>query len=57
MATKRHTIHLDIDDLRTLTRLARAETKLVGSRVTAAGIIRRTIKEYLRTVRRGATGR
>ncbi len=48
MAIKRHTLHLDEQDMRALGRLARAETKATGIRVTAAGIIRRLIKEYLK---------
>ena len=38
-----------MQDMKALTRLARMETKATGIRVTAAGIIRRMIKEYLRT--------
>ena len=47
-AIKRHTIHLDVADMRTLTRLARAEAKATGISVTAAGIIRRLNKRHLR---------
>ena len=48
MAIKRQTLHLDEQDMKALARLARGETKATGIRVTAAGIIRRLIKEYLR---------
>ena len=49
MAIKRHTLHLDTQDMKALTRIAREETKGTGIRVTSAGIVRRLIKEYLRT--------
>ena len=48
MAIKRHTLHLDEQDMKALARIARGETKATGIRVTAAGIVRRLIKEYLR---------
>ena len=48
MAIKRHTLHLDEQDMKALARIARGETKTTGIRVTAAGIVRRLIKEYLR---------
>ena len=48
MAIKRHTLHLDEQDMKVLARLARAEAKATGIRVTAAGILRRLIKEYLK---------
>jgi hypothetical protein len=41
-------LRLDPKDVRALERLARQETVRTGSRVTAAAIIRRLIKEYLR---------
>jgi len=47
MAIRRHTLHLDDTDMKALARIARAETKKTGSRVTAARIVRRIIKEYL----------
>lgn len=47
MALKRHTQHLDVQDLKTLARIAQQETKATGIHVTAAGIVRRLIKEYL----------
>ena len=50
MAMVRHTVHLDSTDMKALARLARAETKATGNRVTAAGIIRRLIRTYLREV-------
>jgi hypothetical protein len=48
MAIKRHTLHLDTQDLKALTKLARQETRATGVYISAAGIIRRMIKEYLR---------
>ncbi len=48
MAIKRHTLHLDTQDLKALTKLARRETKATGVYISAAGIIRRMIKEHLR---------
>ena len=53
MAIKRHTLHLDDVDMKALARLARAETKKTGSRVTAAGIIRRLIKQHLARTDKG----
>jgi len=47
MAIKRHTLHLDQQDMKALGRLARQETKATGIRVTAAGMVRRLIKEFL----------
>jgi hypothetical protein len=49
MAIKRHTLHLDDADMKALTRLARAETKATGIRVTAAGVVRRLIKMHLQS--------
>jgi hypothetical protein len=49
MAIERHTLHLDTQDLKTLTKLARQETKATGVYISAAGMIRRMIKEYLKT--------
>ncbi len=51
MAIKRHTLHLDEQDMKALARIARAETKATGIRVTAAGVVRRLIKEYLKNKR------
>lgn len=51
MAMKRRTLDLDDQDMEALARLAKAETKATGIRVTAAGIIRRLIKEYLKAQR------
>ncbi len=45
---KRTSIQLDMQDMKALTRIARKETKDTGIRVTAAGIVRRLIKEFLR---------
>ncbi len=50
MAIKRRTLHLDEQDMKALARLARAETKATGIRVTSAGIIRRLIKKYLKAL-------
>jgi hypothetical protein len=51
MTIKRHTLHLDEADMKALARLAREETKATGIRVTAAGMVRRLIKEKLRTAK------
>ena len=48
MALKRTSIQFDPQDMKVLDRIARQETKATGIRVTAAGIVRRLIKEYLR---------
>jgi hypothetical protein len=48
MTIKRHTLHLDEADMKALARLADKESKQTGIRVTAAGMIRRLIKEHLR---------
>ena len=50
MAIKRRTLHLDEQDMKALARIARAEAKATGIRVTAAGIVRRLIKEYLKAL-------
>ena len=44
---KRTSLHLDNRDLRTLDRLAKAETQRTGSRVSASQIVRRLIREFL----------
>ena len=49
MTIERHTLHLDTQDMKALAKLAQRETKATGIRVTAAGMVRRLIKEYLRT--------
>ncbi len=41
-------LHLDAADMKALSRLSRAETKATSIRVTAAGLVRRLIKNYLR---------
>ncbi len=46
---KRTSIQLDGQDMKVLARIAAQETRETGIRVTAAGIVRRLIKEYLRT--------
>jgi hypothetical protein len=48
MTIKRTTLHLDMQDMKTLAKLAQRETRETGIRVTAAGMVRRLIKEYLR---------
>lgn len=45
---KRSSMQLDVQDMKALARIARAETKATGIRVTTAGVVRRLIKEYLR---------
>ncbi len=47
MAMKRTSLHLDVQDLRALERLAKAETKATGSYVSASMIVRRLIRQYL----------
>ena len=47
MAIKRHTLHLDEQDMKALSKIAQRETKATGIHVTVAGIIRRLIKQYL----------
>ena len=47
MAIKRHTLHLDEQDMRALARIAQRETKMTGIHVTAAGLVRRLIKQFL----------
>ena len=47
MAIKRHTLHLDEQDMKALGKIAQQETKATGVHVTAAGMVRRLIKEYL----------
>ena len=47
MAMKRTSLHLDERDMRTLERLAKAETHQTGSRVSASQIVRRLIREFL----------
>ncbi len=48
MTLKRTSIQFDPQDMKVLDRVARQETKATGIRVTAAGIVRRLIKEYIR---------
>ena len=49
MAMRRTSLHLDDRDLRGLERIAKMETKATGSRVSASGIVRRLIKQFLRS--------
>jgi PAS domain S-box-containing protein len=44
---KRTSLHLDVQDLRALERLAHIETQQTGSRVSASQIVRRLIREFL----------
>ena len=44
---KRHTLHLDVQDMKVLTKLAGQETRATGIHVTAAGLVRQAIKKYL----------
>jgi hypothetical protein len=56
MTIKRHTLHLDEQDMKALARIAQRETKATGIHVTAAGIVRRLIKEFLQ-VQNGQRGK
>jgi len=49
MALKGTTLRLDEQDLRKLERIAREETQRTGSRVSASSIVRRLIREFLRS--------
>lgn len=49
MAIKRHTLHLDAQDMKALTKIAQRQTKATGIHVTAAGLVRQLIKEFLRS--------
>ena len=49
MAMKRTSFHFDTRDMQALERLAKLETERVGTRVTAAAIIRRVVRAYLRS--------
>jgi len=49
MAMKRTSLHLDDRDLQLLERIAREETETTGTRVSASAIVRRLIREYLRS--------
>ena len=48
MAITRQTLHLDTQDMKALRKLARQEWKATGVYISAAGIIRRLVKEYLK---------
>jgi hypothetical protein len=48
MNLKRTAIHMDVQDMKILARIAHEETQATGIRVTAAGITRRLIKEFIR---------
>jgi hypothetical protein len=47
IALKRTALHFDPADMKILARLAHAETRRTGTRVTAAAIVRRIVKAYL----------
>ncbi len=47
MGLKRTSLHLDEQDLRLLDRLAKAESKAVGSPVSASAIVRRLVRQHL----------
>jgi hypothetical protein len=49
MALKGTTLRLDEKDLKALDRIAKAETQRTGSRVSASQIVRRLIREFLRS--------
>ena len=51
MVLKRTSLHLDPKDLHALERLAKRESTQTGSRVTAALIVRRLIRQHLRQQR------
>jgi hypothetical protein len=53
MAMKRTSLHLDTMDLRVLDRLAKKETQRTGTRVSASQIVRRLIREFLRSQKEG----
>ena len=53
---RRHSIFLDAADMKALARLARAEARATGIRVTAPGIVRRLIKEYIAAQERAKGG-
>ena len=53
MAMRRTSLHLDDKDLRALERLAKAETQRTGSRVSASTIVRRLIREFLLSQKKG----
>jgi Arc/MetJ-type ribon-helix-helix transcriptional regulator len=46
---KRTSLHLDTKDLQALDRLAKHETQRTGTRVSASQIVRRLIREFLRS--------
>lgn len=48
-ALKGTTLRLDDKDLKALDCIAKAETKHTGSRVSASQIVRRLIREFLRS--------
>jgi len=53
MTMKRTSIHLDDKDVRALERIARDETKRTGNRLTAAALIRRLIRKFLHSQKKG----
>lgn len=49
MALKGTTLRLDDRDLKALERIAKDEEKRTGSRVSASAIVRRLVREFLRS--------
>jgi hypothetical protein len=49
MAMKRTSLILDDRDLKALERIAKEEEKRTGSRVSASAIVRRLVREFLRS--------
>ena len=49
MALKGTTLRLDDRDLKALDRIAKDEEKRTGSRVSASAIVRRLVREFLRS--------
>jgi hypothetical protein len=49
MAMKRTSLILDDKDLRSLERIAKDEEQRTGSRVSASAIVRRLVREFLRS--------
>jgi len=49
MVLKGTTLRLDVRDLKLLEGLAKVETQQTGSRVSASAIVRRLIRQFLRS--------
>ena len=52
MAIKRRMVHLDDADMVALARLAKRLSKETGLRVTASGLVRQAVKEFLQARRK-----